>query len=208
MYRARERKIAIFTVMFGKSLPGLNTNRCMKGLLLSFLFFTSSLLCSQISVCKDGITKFTSEAPLELIKAQSDKTSGVIDPASKSVAFSVAVESFEGFNSGLQREHFQENYMETSKYKTATFKGKIIEDIDFTKNGTYPIRVKGTFNSHGTEKEKIIKGKITVRDKELLIESSFEVPLEDHNISIPKVVNQKIASVIKVEVKATLKPKV
>lgn len=208
MYQARERKIAIFTFMFGQSLPGLNTNRCMKGLLFSCLFFASSLLNSQISVCKDGITKFTSEAPLELIKAQSDKTSGVIDPASKSVAFSVTVESFEGFNSGLQREHFQENYMETSKYKTATFKGKIIEDIDFTKNGTYPIRVKGTFNIHGTEKEKIIKGKITVRDKELLIESSFEVPLEDHNITIPKVVNQKIASVIKVEVKATLKPKV
>jgi hypothetical protein len=67
--------------------------------------------------------------------------------------------------------------------------------------------VKGTFNIHGTDKEKIIKGKITIKDKEVTIESAFDVPLEDHNISIPKVVNQKIASVIKVEVKATLKPK-
>ncbi len=179
----------------------------MKFILLFILFFTSSGFYSQIYICKDGITKFTSEAPLELIKAQSNKTNGVLDETTKSVAFSVVIETFEGFNSGLQREHFQENYMETSRYKTATFKGKIIEDIDFTKNGVYMVRVKGTFNIHGTEKEKIIKGKITVKDKEILVDASFEVPLEDHNITIPKIVNQKIASIIKVDVKTSLKPK-
>ena len=49
--------------------------------------------------------------------------------------------------------------------------------------------------------------KITVKNKEIAVEASFEVPLEDHNIKIPKVVNQKIASIILVEVKANLKPK-
>lgn len=179
----------------------------MKSFLLTFLFLTTQILYSQAFICKDGITKFTSEAPLELIKAQSNKTSGVLDVATKNVAFTVAIESFEGFNSGLQREHFQENYMETAKYKAATFKGKIIEDVDFSKNGSFPVRVKGNFNIHGTDKEKIVKAKITIKDKEIMIESAFDVPLEDHNISIPKVVNQKIASVINVEVKATLKPK-
>ncbi len=179
----------------------------MKTLFLAVLLFFTQICLSQIYMCKDGLTKFTSEAPLELIKAQSNKTNGAIDASNKNVAFSLVVETFEGFNSGLQREHFKENYLETNKYKTAIFKGKIIEDIDFTKNGTYAVRVKGTFNIHGTEKEKIIKGKITVKDKEISIEANFEVPLEDHNIKVPKVVNQKIASIIMVEVKATLKPK-
>lgn len=179
----------------------------MRFFFLILILLSTHAFYSQVYICKDGVTKFTSEAPLELIKAQSNKTSGVLDQPTKNVAFSVLVESFEGFNSGLQREHFQENYMETGKYKTATFKGKIIEDIDFTKNGTYPVRVKGSFNIHGTEKEKIIKGKITIKDTEIIIESTFDVPLEDHNITIPKIVNQKIASVIKVEVKALLKPK-
>ncbi|MBA2611390.1 MAG: YceI family protein [Bacteroidetes bacterium] len=179
----------------------------MKSTFFIFFFILVSNCFSQIYMCKDGITKFTSEAPLELIKAQSNKTVGALDIGNKNVAFSVNVDSFDGFNSGLQKEHFKENYLETMKYANATFKGKIIEDIDFTKNGTYTVRAKGTFNIHGTEKEKIVKTKITVKDKEILIETSFEVPLEDHNIKIPKVVNQKIASIILVDVKATLKPK-
>lgn len=177
-----------------------------KSIIILVLIF-SKISFGQVFLCKDGNTKFTSEAPLELIKAQSNKTSGVLDASTKSVAFSIAIESFDGFNSGLQKEHFRENYMETNKYKAATFKGKIIEDIDFTKNGTYTVRAKGTFNIHGTEKEKIIKTKITIKDKEILVETSFEVPLDDHNITIPKVVNQKIASIIMVDVKVNLKPK-
>ena len=172
------------------------------------LFILLSYVCSsQVFLCKDGLTKFTSEAPLELIKAQSNKTAGAIDASNKNVAFSIDIDSFEGFNSSLQKEHFRENYMETDKYKTATFKGKIIEDVDFTKNGTITVRAKGTFSIHGAEKEKLLKVKITIKDKELAIDTSFEVPLEEHNIKIPKVVNQKIASVIMVEVKANLKPK-
>lgn len=169
--------------------------------------FTSSLSFSQIYLCHDGVTKFTSEAPLELIKAKSDKTAGVLDCVTKNVAWSVDIDSFDGFNSALQKEHFRENYMETDKYRSATFKGKIIEDVDFTKNGTIMVRAKGIFNIHGAEKEKIVKVQITINNKQITIESKFEVPLEDHNIKIPKVVNQKIASVIMVEAKATLKPK-
>ncbi|MDO8999383.1 MAG: YceI family protein [Bacteroidota bacterium] len=179
----------------------------MKNTLLAICFIFANYSFSQIFMCKDGKTKFTSEAPLELIKAESVKTVGAIDCGNKNVAFSVNVDSFNGFNSGLQKEHFRENYLETMKYPNATFKGKIIEDIDFKKNGTYTVRAKGKFNIHGTEKEKIVKAKIVVTDTEIIIDANFEVPLEDHNISVPKVVNQKIASVIMVSVAATLKKK-
>lgn len=171
------------------------------------LLLISRLGYTQIFLCKDAQIKFTSEAPLELIKAQSSKASGAIDCNTKNVAFSIEVDNFDGFNSALQKEHFRENYMETDKFPKATFKGKIIEDIDFTKTGTHNIRAKGVFNIHGVEKEKIIKVKITIKGNAIDIETSFEVPLEDHNIKIPKVVNQKIASVIMVEVKGALKPK-
>jgi len=179
----------------------------MKKVIIFVLILSSQFIVGQIFTCKDGNIKFTSEAPLELIKAESKKAVGVIDVKTKNVAFSIDVDSFEGFNSGLQKEHFKENYMETAKYPKATFKGKIIEDIDLTKNGTTMVRAKGNFMIHGTEKEKLVKVKITIKGNEILVETNFEVPLEDHNIKIPKIVNQKIASVILVEVKALLKPK-
>jgi polyisoprenoid-binding protein YceI len=173
--------------------------------LLAFMF--SFLGYSQIYICKDGSTKFTSEAPLELIKAQSGKTNGVVDFTTKNVAFSVEVKTFNGFNSELQKEHFLENYMESEKYPKAIFKGKLIDDVDLSKPGTYSVRSKGTFNIHGVEKEKIIKVKLVVKDGQVEAESEFEVPLGDHDIKVPKIVNQKIASIIMVQFKGVLKPK-
>jgi len=164
-------------------------------------------LSSQVLVCKDGTTAFKSEAPLELIQAKTNRTSGAVDQKAKTVAFAVDINSFEGFNSALQKEHFRENYMETDKYPMATFKGKIIDEVDFTKKGVVTVRAKGIFTVHGTEKEKIVKVKLNIKDNGIEIETEFEVPLEDHNIKIPKVVNQKIASVITVTVKAILRPK-
>ncbi len=175
----------------------------------TLLFFVFILFKgnAQVFLCKDGLIRFTSEAPLELIKAQSSKGSGALDCSNKNVMFMINIDSFDGFNSSLQKEHFRENYMETTKFPTATFKGKIIEDADFTKSGTYNVRAKGIFTIHGVEKEKIVKVKITVKDKSIEVETNFEVALEDHNINIPKVVNQKIASMISVEMKGVLKPK-
>jgi polyisoprenoid-binding protein YceI len=179
-----------------------------KGVLFTLIpLFLSIILRGQIFMCQDGVTKFTSEAPLEMIKAQSNKTVGAVDFSNKNVAFAIAITTFEGFNSALQKEHFLENYMEAQKYPKATFKGKIIEDVDCKKDGTYSVRAKGIFNIHGIDKEKIVKVKMVVKGGSIDIDSDFEVPLADHDIRIPKIVNQKIASIISVQVKATLKPK-
>jgi polyisoprenoid-binding protein YceI len=179
----------------------------MKYTLFTFLLFAlHNTVIGQIFMCKDGNTKFTSEAPLEMIKAQSNKTLGVIDFGTRNVAFSVVIQSFDGFNSALQKEHFLENYLEAGKFTKATFKGKIIEDISVSKNGTFSVRAKGIFNIHGIEKEKIIKVKINVKDNIVEVDSDFEVPLTDHDIKVPRIVNQKIASIITVQFKALLKP--
>lgn len=154
--------------------------------------------------CENGKVSFKSDAPLEVITAKSNKLRGVIDTAKQTFAWSVEIKTFEGFNSPLQREHFNENYMETKKYPKASFSGKIIEDVDFQKNGTYSVRAKGKLNIHGVEQERIIKSQLEVSSGKLRIQSSFSVPLADHDISIPKVVYQKIAEEIAVTVDAEL----
>lgn len=154
--------------------------------------------------CDKGKVGFKSDAPLEVISARSARLRGAIDTIKQTFAWSVDVRSFEGFNSPLQREHFNENYMESKKHPRASFAGKIIEDVDFSKNGSYSVRAKGLLNIHGVEQERIIKSQIEISGGKLRVQASFSVPLTDHNISIPKVVYQKIAEEITVTVSADM----
>ena len=171
-------------------------------LLLTLAFNTHSLLPDyKIS---SGSISFRSDAPLELIKAQSSELKGLVIPDKKQFAFIINIKSFKGFNSPLQQEHFNENYLESNKFPVASFEGKIIEDIDFTKDGDYSIRSKGNLSIHGVVQERIIKCDVSIKNKNISIRSSFTVLLADHNIPIPKVVHEKLASEIKVDVKAEL----
>ena len=122
-----------------------------------------------------------------------------------SFAFDVQVRSFEGFNNGLQREHFYENYLETDKYPTATFSGKIIEHINLEIPVTYTVRAKGLLTIHGHTKERIIKAEIISTGTELKAKATFIIPLIDHQIEVPRIVNQKIAQEIQVQVQGTFR---
>ena len=177
--------------------------------LISILICTTCLVAAQSSStgnykCQDGTAVFASTAPLEKIEAQSKELKGIIDPTQMTFAWAVNINSFEGFNNPLQKEHFRENYMETGKFPTAVFQGKIIEDIDFSKVQKTTIRAKGKLNIHGVEKERIIKANIDVQEKVVVIKCVFTIPLSDHAINIPKIVNQKIAEEVSVTVSAKL----
>jgi hypothetical protein len=177
-------------------------------LLSVFLLFLPFSTTTQFAVIEgEGKVSFTSDAPLEVIKAESDKLKGTIDTDKRSFAFAIPIKSFEGFNSSLQKTHFNENYMESDEHKYGTFKGRIIERHDLTQDGTYTIRAKGKLDIHGVVQERIIRSKIVVKGGEMQVTSRFTVPLQDHNIDIPRIVFQKIATEIEVEIKAAFKAK-
>lgn len=151
---------------------------------------------------KQGTVKFRSEAPLELIQAESKELKGLIDFADGSFAFTMSMTSFQGFNSALQREHFNENYMESEKFPKATFAGRMIDPPDPQKVGEYTVRAKGKLTIHGVEHERIIQSRMNVATDGISIYAAFTVLLQEHDITIPKVVQQKIAEEISVEIKA------
>ena len=94
-----------------------------------------------------------------------------------------------------------------NKYPEASFIGKIIEDIDFTRDGIYEVRAKGKLWIHGIGSERIIKSTVTVNRGKTTLESHFSVMLSDHNIKVPKVVHEKVASEINVTIIATIQKK-
>ena len=168
--------------------------------LLSALVNAPPLL---FTVSKGSIT-FRSDAPLELIKASSNLLKGIFNAEKKQFAFTLNVNTFKGFNSPLQEEHFNENYMESDKFPRASFEGKIIEDVDLYKDGYFNVRAKGNLTIHGVVQERIIKCEINIKNGIVSVKSNFTVLLSDHNITIPKVVHEKLASEIKIDVKADL----
>lgn len=179
--------------------------------MIKTLFGCVLIFCSiQVSAQKkfstdNGNVDLVSKAELELIHATSQKLQGVIDPSNNQFAFTIPVQSFVGFNSELQREHFNEKYLESELYPKMIFTGKIIESIDFFSDGAYDVRAKGELDIHGQKQTRIIKAKVVIEDRILTIESAFRVPLADHNISIPRLVNQKIATEIDITVRGTLR---
>ncbi len=172
--------------------------------LFALLFFSATVSAQRKLAVRKSEISFTSNAALELITASSNKVQGLIDPASNQFAFTVEISSFQGFNSKLQREHFNEKYMESEKYPKASFSGKIIEPIDFSSDGSYDVRAKGELDIHGQKQTRIIKAKLTIENGQVYVNAHFFIPLADHNISIPSIVSQKIATEIEVDFKATM----
>ena len=181
-------------------------------MLIRLLFF---ILCfwsmstfgqAGIYAVKSGQVNFSSEAPKELISASSKKLKGILDIEKRTFAFIIDIVSFTGFNNTLQREHFNENYMESDKYPLAKFKGVIEPKIDWTKDGDYTVSAKGTLTVHGVDQARTINGKITIKNKIVSISSTFNVACADHQIKIPSLMFAKIAEVIHVKVQGNLNP--
>ncbi len=162
---------------------------------------------AQIYEVSDGSVHIHSDAPQELIRAQSVHLRGAIDADKKAFAFRIRMSSFQGFNSPLQKEHFNENYMESAKFPEAIFTGKIIENVDISKDGEYNVRAKGKMQVHGLAQERIIKAHISTQKGTVTVSSDFSVLLADHDIKIPRVVYDKLAPEIKVSINARLLPR-
>lgn len=177
--------------------------RCLLLIIISIVTINCSDAQDIYSV-ENGTIDFRSSAEFEIISARSDKLQGAVDIRRKQFAFKIEIPSFQGFNSPLQKEHFNENYMESAQYPTATFRGKIIEDVDISKKGTYEIRAKGKLKVHGVVQERIINATITSAEDNIQVKSSFVVALADHDIKIPRIVNDKLSNTINVNLTANM----
>lgn len=164
----------------------------------------NTTVAQNIYVVSKGSISFNSNAPNEIIKAASDNLQGILDIENKVFAFKIDMSSFQGFNSPLQKEHFNENYMESHIYPEALFSGKIIENVNLRENGNYQVRAKGKLDIHGISKERILYIDIIVKGDAIKAASDFKVLLSDHDIKIPRVVYDKLATEVNVNMSTSL----
>lgn len=177
-----------------------------------WLLAAVSLVCATATFAqryftRDAKIQFNSDTPMEKIEAVNKSGTAVLDIANGRMEWKVLIKNFI-FEKALMQEHFNENYMESTKFPNATFKGELVspDAVNFTKDGTYKVKTKGTMMIHGVQKEIEVPGTITVSKGMVSIQSDFVLAVADYNIAIPSVVREKIAKEIAVAVTATLDP--
>jgi polyisoprenoid-binding protein YceI len=182
----------------------------MKSLIIITLlgFLTLTGYSQAVFMTRNGQISFSSKTPIENIEGTNNEVTSMIDTGKGDIVFAVLVKSFH-FEKALMEEHFNENYMESTKFPKATFQGKITNAsaINFSKDGSYQATVEGDLTMHGIKQKQTATGTITVSKGKISAVSTFTVKLADYKIEIPSVVAEKISETIEIKVNCQYEPK-
>lgn len=172
----------------------------MKEIILSALFILAgNLVFAQKMMTRTGEVKFEASMPaFEEIAATNKTTSCILDKSTGDFVALTLIKSFK-FKAPLMEEHFNENYMESSQFPKATFKGKIL-NFDATKLSATKTAydLEGDLTIHGVTKKIKTKINLTLSGTKILAASAISVKPQDYKIEIPNLVKGKIAENVKV----------
>ena len=117
--------------------------------------------------------------------------------------FEVDINSIET-GSGKRDRDMREDVLETNKWQTTYFKGKIISSKSLG-NDKYDIRATGKMFIHGIEKQKEINAQISFKKEVMNVSADFSVLLKDYKIKAPSLLAFiKVAEEIKLHLNFNL----
>lgn len=182
----------------------------MKQVLVSVLLCAISVssFAQPVFMTRNGKISFFSKTPIENIEATNNEVTSLLNIEKGELVFAVLVKSFR-FDKALMEEHFNENYLESTKYPKATFNGKILNlsKVNFNVSGTYEIEVGGDLTIHGVKQYQTATGTIIVSPGKLEASSRFVIKLSDYKIEIPSLVAEKISNTVEINVNCIYAPK-
>ena len=176
----------------------------MKNLIvLLALMLSAQFAMGQKYFSKTGKISFYSDTPMEKIEATNSTASTVLDIGTGNFEWAVLIQGFK-FEKALMQEHFNENYMESTEFPKAKFKGKIdnLSAVNFKKDGDYNVTVTGQMEIHGVTKPVTAPGVISIKGGNISAKSKFSIAVADYGIEVPKVVAENIAKNVDVTVQA------
>lgn len=170
-------------------------------IIFTIIFLFAVNAHAQIYLTRNARVAFSSKAQIENIEAINNEATSIFDTQKGEFAFVVLIKSFK-FKKATMEEHFNENYMESNIFPKANFKGTItdLSKINFLKDGSYPVTVKGDLTIHGVTKNITAPGTISISQGKINAESKFNIKLKDYNIKIPSTVINNISENIDITV--------
>ena len=157
-------------------------------------------------ITKTGTITFEASVPsFEEVKGKNTAVTCILNTSNGEIAALVLMKGFR-FKIALMEEHFNENYMESSKFPKATFKGKI-ENFDISKINTTSndYTIKGKLELHGKSKDIVTIAKIKKTGTDIEVKTTFTVNVSDFEIEIPSVVSKKVAKKVSIDCNFLLK---
>jgi len=139
-------------------------------------------------VSEKSHVKFFSHTAMEDIEANNYSSVSTINTETGDVVFSIPMQGFEFEKSAMQKHFNQDNFLDTKTHPKSKLVGKItnLDEIDFTKDGTYEAVVEGDLSIKGTTKSIKEKGNVIVKGGKVSVESKFDVALGDYGVSFVK----------------------
>jgi hypothetical protein len=165
------------------------------------MIFSTGIFGQDIYFTKTGTIIFDSSTPLETIHAENKQVTSFLKTSDGELNFAALIKSFK-FPNALMEEHFNENFIESSQFPKAVFKGKILNwsEIDLSNGEEQSVETEGELTLHGVTKRITAKAKLQRQNGKINGSSEFVVSAEDFNIKIPALVRDKIAKVVNVTV--------
>jgi hypothetical protein len=153
--------------------------------LFLLMIFQATLSAQNKYFTKSGAITFSATGPIKNIKGENKKGTFLLDPKTGAIQIALLMNAFE-----FPRAIFQNvDYLESDKYPKTFYKGKItnIENINFAKDGSYPISLIGALTLHGVTKNVPAMGTLNIRNGKVNAMAKLSVNLEEFNVDIPSI---------------------
>lgn len=184
-----------------KLIPTIKTTTVALLLIIGLqLSCVQNVTAQKVYATKTGQLFFNATGGLEKIAAINNQVDTKFVETTGQIIFGVLIKGFK-FENQLMEDHFNENYMESTQYPKADFKGYIknIKEVDFTKDATYPIQIEGTLTIHGTPQKVSTNGTLQINEGKPAIVGEFSVKIKDYGIK-GLYIGEKIANEAKIKV--------
>lgn len=156
---------------------------------------------AQILTFDHGEIEFYTSSVLSDIEAVADKATVNFNVETGEIDVLIDIMSFE-FEYDLMKNHFNEKHMETDRFPTATFKGKVEQDLSAGIENETEVDASGDLTIHGVTKRVSIKANISNEGEFTVVKTKIPVVFEDYNVDEPSILTKSVAK--NVEVKGTL----
>ncbi len=155
---------------------------------------------------RNAVIRIHSNSKAEKIEGVNSTATTVMELTTGKVEFAALINAFV-FEKALMQEHFNENYMESTKFPKAVFKGSFPDpqSLKLSTPGNYKTTVNGELTMHGVTRPLSAPVEFVVDDKGIHGSCTLMVKCSDFDITIPSVVKNTVSNDVEIKVRADYK---